>query len=245
MTDFNNRNAGEEIRGWEYARAGDYHRNLDLNWSYAPTYLRKMHFVRLWLDALGHEARVLDAGCGEGVLVEEYSAKGWNVAGIDLHYSSQWVRQGDILSMPYNAKSFDAVLLLDVFEHIAFVDQLRVLQEIKRVLKPGGNFLASIPNLAHLNSRVWFMTRGRLDRTDTETNHIRERPFSENLALLRASGFDVVKTRGITLTLPWVYRNLICRSAARYRWLHDLLEPFAIPSIAMLDLFYCRVATDE
>lgn len=32
--------------GWEYARKGDYHRKLDPNWSYTPTYLRKMHYVR-------------------------------------------------------------------------------------------------------------------------------------------------------------------------------------------------------
>ena len=65
-----------EFRGWEYAKHGDYHRNLDPDWSYTPTYLKKMYHVRQFLDSLPKGARILDAGCGEGVLVEEYLAKG-------------------------------------------------------------------------------------------------------------------------------------------------------------------------
>jgi len=56
------------FRGWEYARKGDYHRNLDPNWSYTPTYLRKMHHIRRFLSGLPKEVPILDVGCAEGAL---------------------------------------------------------------------------------------------------------------------------------------------------------------------------------
>jgi 2-polyprenyl-3-methyl-5-hydroxy-6-metoxy-1,4-benzoquinol methylase len=235
----------EPYRDWEYARSGDYHRNPDPNWSYTPTYLRKMSHVRQWLERfceehVGAETRILDAGCGEGVLVEEYAARGWQIEGLDLNYSSPYVRRGDLLAMPYEDNRFDAILLLDVFEHLAYVDQPRALQEMRRVLKPKGWLLASIPNLAHFNSRLQVLLRGRLDRTDSEINHVGERPIAENVALLKANRFHIQRTIGVTLTVPWLYRRLICRNPAKYRWLHDLLEPVAIASLAMVDLFICQ-----
>lgn len=231
---------GVVLRAWEYARLGDYHRNLDPNWSYTPTYLRKMYHVRRWLDRLDPTARVLDAGCGEGVLVEEYHRKGLGIEGMDLNYASELVRQGDILAMPYEAGRFDAVLLLDVFEHIHYSDQPKALREIARVLKLRGGLLISVPNLAHLNSRWRMFLKGELDRTDVETNHPGERPIGENIALLRANGFRVLQSRGITLTVPWLYRRVICHNPARYRGLHDWLDRFAVPSLAMVNVFTCR-----
>jgi 2-polyprenyl-3-methyl-5-hydroxy-6-metoxy-1,4-benzoquinol methylase len=172
-------------RGWVYAELGDYHRKLPPNWSYTPTYLKKMRVVRRFLGTLPPGARILDAGCGEGVLVEEYAAKGYAIEGLDLNYASEYVRRGDILQMPHENARFDAVLLLDVFEHLAFADQPRALQEIGRVLQPGGQLLLSIPNLAHLNSRLKFFFKGQLHRTDCEENHLGERPMAENVHLIQ------------------------------------------------------------
>jgi 2-polyprenyl-3-methyl-5-hydroxy-6-metoxy-1,4-benzoquinol methylase len=237
--DLNGNQKGEPYRGWEYARIGDYHRDLDLNWSYAPTYLRKMKWVREYIETIPNDARVLDAGCGEGVLVEEYSKSGLNIEGLDLNYSSQFVRRGDIRQMPYEDHIFDVVLLLDVFEHVGYDEQSQVLQEIRRVLKPRGHLVASIPNLAHLSSRFSFFLLGHLQRTDSELNHIGERPYSENRRLLIDNGFRIHRCVGITLTIPLLYK-LISHYAARLRWLHDILEPLAVPRLAMLNLFFCH-----
>lgn len=233
-------NHSENQRGWEYARIGDYHRNPDPNWSYTPTYLRKMKFVRAWLDRRGPEEQILDAGCGEGILVEDYQAKGYHITGLDLNYSSSFVQQGNILAPPFPDASFDGILLLDVFEHLTFADQPTALKVLQRLLKPNGWLLLSIPNLAHLNSRFRLFFRGMLDRTDRDIDHPGERPYRENMAILRAHGFEVVQQKGITLTMPWVYRRVICRHPARYRWLHDVLEPFARPPWAMCNIFVCR-----
>lgn len=226
-------------RGWEYARHGDYHRNLDPNWSYTPTYLRKMKWVRKYIDDLSMMTRILDAGCGEGVLVEEYTFAGRHIEGLDLYYSSEYVRRADIRNMPYANDCFDVVLLLDVIEHIAFLDQPRVYQEIHRVLRPNGGLVISIPNLAHMGSRVAFAISGRLHRTDSEVNHPGERPLWENRNLLIENGFLIERCIGVTLTVPILYK-LIAHFAANLRWLHDLMEPLAIPNLAMLNVFYCR-----
>jgi SAM-dependent methyltransferase len=230
----------QTYRGWEYAKTGDYHRLLDPKWSYTPTYLRKMRFVRREIQRLSLDARVLDAGCGEGLLVEEFRAKGRPIIGLDQNYESEYVLRGSILDMPFKEDAFDLVLLLDVFEHLSFADQPKALAQIRRVLAEGGQLIASIPNLAHLNSRFYMLFFGRLDRTDSEDNHVGERPAVENHRLLMDAGFEIDRVKGITLTIPIVYRLIICHWPDRFRWLHDLLEPLAIPSLAMLDVFVCR-----
>ncbi len=227
-------------RGWAYAARGDYHRNLNLNWSYTPTYLRKMAFVRQIIRSVGTDARILDAGCGEGVLVEEFQALGYHIEGLDLNYASEYVQLGSVLEMPYDDGTFDSVLLLDVLEHLRYADQPVALAEIHRVLRKGGRMVASIPNLAHWNSRFSMAFFGRLDRSDIETNHVGERPFAENWRLIQQAGFQIEQVKGVTLTVPVIYRRIICRRPAWFRWLHDLLEPLAVPSLAMLDIFVCR-----
>jgi SAM-dependent methyltransferase len=240
MTENQEKSSGKH-RGWVYAEDGDYHRNLDPNWCYTPTYLRKMSLVENWLDQQPKESRILDAGCGEGVTVEKYAARGYQMQGVDLNYESEYVTQGDLLDLPFEDDSFDATLCLDVFEHVSFADQPRLLGELRRVTKPGGAAILTIPNLAHFNSRWMMFWRGRLDRTDDELNHIGERPVEENARILKDCGYKIEEIKGITLTVPWVYRNLICGNPAKYRGLHDWLEQFARPSLAMLTFFRCVV----
>lgn len=235
---------GKCFRNWEYARIGEYHKNLDPNWSYTPTYLRKMAFIRRHIESHPKSIKILDAACGEGVLVEDFRQKGWNIKGIDLNYESEYVQRGDVCNMPYKSASMDLVLFLDALEHLLFEDQAKALAEMERVLNPNGYFVISVPNLAHLNSRVRFFLRGNLDRADSEKDHPGERPIWEYEQLLRQSGFAIVKRLGITFTFPFVYRRVICKHPKRFRWLHDAMDPLAklLPSFAMLTIFVCRKA---
>jgi 2-polyprenyl-3-methyl-5-hydroxy-6-metoxy-1,4-benzoquinol methylase len=228
--------------GWVYAEQGDYHRNLDPNWSYTPTYLRKREEVRHFMGGISKEELTLDIGCGEGVIAEEFAAQGYRIKGVDANYESDLVMHGDVLSLPFADGEAGAVLFLDVFEHIHYADQPKALAEIRRVLRPGGDLLMTIPNLTHFNSRVQVFLRGALDRTDSEINHVGERPLCENMALIRAAGFEVQSVKGMTFTPPYIYRQMICRHAARLRWLHDLMEPLAaaMPALAMINVVRCR-----
>lgn len=235
-------NDNSNYRNWAYKECGDYHKNLDLNWSYAPTYLQKEKFVNTYIQLLPKDRVILDVGCGEGVFVEKYYNEGYQISGIDLNYSSNHVTQGSVLDLPYDDNTFGTIIFLDVFEHLAFDNQYAALKEIYRVLKPEGELCISVPNLAHLNSRFRFFFKGGLDRTDVDINHLGERPLREYIELIQNNGFEIVRQQGITLTLPIVYRRLICKHAKKLRWLHDMFEPIArlFPSLAMLTIFVCR-----
>lgn len=219
----------------EYARRGDYHLKLDEHWAYGPSYAAKMRWVRTQMNRLPAGSRVLDVGCGEGVLVEAYASR-FAIQGIDLDYSSERVRQGSVLDLPFASASFDAVLCLDVLEHLGHDEQPRALGEIRRVLDPGGHVIFSLPNLAHLQSRIHFLLRGRLIRTASEWKHRGDRPIHEYLQMLHAFGFVVLERRGIFPTLPLV-THVIRRYPARLAWLHEALTRLLpVPGWCFLNL---------
>lgn len=231
-------------RGWCYANEGDYHRNLDLDWSFAPTYLRKTALVSAFIERLDPKSTILDVGSGEGVFVERYRAMGYQIFGVDFNYESAEVIPGDVLRLPFKTASFDTVLFLDTLEHLSHIDQPVALSEIRRIMRPNGRLLCSVPNLAHLNSRLRMLFRGQLDRADAAHDHLGERPYLENRELLSQAGFKISAAQGVTLTPPFVYRSLICRRPKALRWLHDLFEPIARrrPQLSLLTVFECVVA---
>jgi len=227
------------VHGGEYAERGEYHRELDHAWNYRPTYLAKLREVRRYLDGLPPGARVLDAGCGEGVLVEEYASR-LRIEGVDLHYSSARVRTGALTALPVETASFDRILCLDVLEHLPFNDQLPALKELYRALVPGGELLLSVPNLAHLQSRVHFLLTGRLIRTANVSKHPGDRPVREYLEMAAAAGFTIVARHGIFPTVP-LLTALVRHHPSRLGWLHGLLtRTLPVPGWCFLNLIRLR-----
>lgn len=112
--------------------------------------------------------RLLDVGCGGGVLSEEFAALGCQVTGIDTSTKSIAVAQahavrsglsidyrvGSGTSLDFADASFEAVSCCDVLEHIG--DWKQVIAGAARVLVPGGLFLFDTINRT-LNSRVTFI----------------------------------------------------------------------------------------
>src|SRR5436190_15837614 len=92
-------------RTGEYAERGDYHRELSDTWEFYPTYLAKMAMVREYQRALPAKTRVLDAGCGEGILVEEFQSS-LDILGVDANYSSAHVRTASLGALPFPAASY-------------------------------------------------------------------------------------------------------------------------------------------
>ncbi len=227
------------VRRGEYAARGDYHRVPDPDWDYYPTYIAKLKAVRRWLDGVGPGERVLDAGCGEGILVEEFAGR-LAIEGIDPNYSSERVRSGSVTALPYADGTFDRAMCLDVLEHLTFEEQPRALAELFRVLRPGGELLVSVPNLAHLQSRVHFALQGRLIRTASEYKHPGDRPAAEYIALARREGFELTRRRGIFPTVP-VLTRWIRRYPRALQPLHRLLSRLLpIPGWCFLNLLTFR-----
>jgi SAM-dependent methyltransferase len=227
------------VRRGEYAARGDYHREPDPAWEYYPTYLAKLEAVRAWLDDLPRSSKVLDAGCGEGVLVDEYAGR-LAIEGVDPNYASDRVRSGSLTALPYADQTFDHALCLDVLEHLTFDEQPRALAELRRVLRPGGVLLVSVPNLAHLQSRVHFLLKGQLIRTASEAKHPGDRPVGEYVRLANREGLVLIARRGIFPTVP-VLTRLIRRHPRTLLWLHRALTRLLpVPGWCFLNLLTFR-----
>ncbi|MEK6326933.1 MAG: class I SAM-dependent methyltransferase [Actinomycetota bacterium] len=99
----------------------------------------------------GHTARILDLGCGTGTMLS-YLRRFGEVEGVDADEQAvrycqarghARVRLLESEALPYPDDSFDLLTALDVLEHIE--DDGRALEEVARVLRPGGAFLATVP----------------------------------------------------------------------------------------------------
>jgi ubiquinone/menaquinone biosynthesis C-methylase UbiE len=144
------------------------------------------------------------------------------------------------MALPFPDASFDRVLCLDVLEHLAYEDQPRALAELHRVLVPGGELFVSVPNLAHLQSRLQFLLRGRLIRTASEYKHPGDRPASEYLRLGARAGFTLAARRGIFPTVP-VLTRLIRRHPRALEPLHRALTALLpVPGWCFLNLLIFR-----
>lgn len=186
----------------EYKKKGEYHKNLGKKWKYYPIYKAKIDFLENFLRNFPKDKKILDVGCGEGILVEKFIKLDYDMVGLDLNYSSKYVKQGNVLRMPFKNSEFNLILCLDLIEHLTFDEQEASLKEIKRVLKKDGLLLLTIPNLAHLASRLSFLFAGRLIRTSGIERHKGDRPLNEYIKLLKKYNFKIIKIKGIFPTFP-------------------------------------------
>lgn len=125
-------------------------------------WVSRREFVRSLIRGaeLGREPRVLDVGCGSGVLARELKTFGANVAAIDVAAHAEWdsavtdgvhFREGDYLEVSSELGSHDCVLALDVMEHIE--DESGFVSAIERNVRPGGLIILTVPAYQWMWSR--------------------------------------------------------------------------------------------
>jgi lipopolysaccharide biosynthesis protein/2-polyprenyl-3-methyl-5-hydroxy-6-metoxy-1,4-benzoquinol methylase/uncharacterized coiled-coil protein SlyX len=109
-------------------------------------------------------SRVIDFGCSSGYLAKElFERKKCLVTGVDIHaedlqVAQQFCEQTFVADLDTDdwlgnvQGKYDYVIFADVLEHLKY--PLKVLEQVKSFLSPGGKILISIPNIAHASIRL-------------------------------------------------------------------------------------------
>jgi SAM-dependent methyltransferase len=123
--------------------------------------------------------------------------------------------------LPFPEVSFDAVTMLAVLEHV--FDPYMAVTEVRRVLKPAGQFIVAVPNVASASNRLRILG-GRIPVTSTgsgwDGGHLHYFTPYDLKKLLHNSGFVVVEQRG-TGGL----------ASVRERWLSLLCGEFVVSAL--------------
>lgn len=111
--------------------------------------------------AAGRAGRLLDVGCATGVFLDGMRRFGWQVQGVEpTRSAADYARErlgltvfsGRLEQAGFADACFDAITLWDVLEHVH--EPRPVLDEIARLLRPGGLLVLSLPNPDSLEARL-------------------------------------------------------------------------------------------
>ncbi len=174
---------------------------FDRIWEAAPggtpeRFERRLAFL---LGALPAGARVLDVGCGDGSFAGALAQRGVEVVGTDVSAVALARAQARVpqvafvaceeARLPFAARSFSVAWLGEVLEHVR--DGIGLLEEVARVLGPGGLLLASVPGHPWwLRARLGLDARAFERHFEPRADHLRFFTRRTLAELLDAAGFD-------------------------------------------------------
>jgi len=148
-------------RLWDYYGAREAHRDA----FFSRRYQRHIYkLIRQRIPLRG--AHILDYGCGPGFILEELARHNVTCSGLEFSTktaeeatrrlgglgSFRGVVVADSLPSRFEAGSFDAVLCIEVIEHLTDDRLDPTLQELHRLLRPGGTVYLSTPNQENLDT---------------------------------------------------------------------------------------------
>jgi SAM-dependent methyltransferase len=127
----------------------------------------------------GRTPSSLDVGCAMGFYVERLAADGWDAHGIDISDYAvargrargvPTLQVGSVGELPFPDARFDFVTAIDVIEHLDPDLAARCVDEVHRVLRPGGLAFFATPN--YLDNAFWnVFTPGFTDPDKTHINY--------------------------------------------------------------------------
>jgi len=196
-------------------------------------------------------ARILDVGCGRGVVLGPLADRGLEVHGVEV--SAEAARGADpraeiriaaqLGDAGYAPGFFDEVIIWHVLEHLP--DPRVALREVHRVLAPGGRLIVAVPNFSSWQARwsgaAWF----HLDLP----RHLYHFPLEALCRLLRDVGFEIDEVHHFSLRqnpFGWIQSALNRVSALPRNGLYTLLHrrarreppPYDVATRALLMLLF-------
>ncbi|NOZ95077.1 MAG: class I SAM-dependent methyltransferase [Acidobacteria bacterium] len=145
---------------------------------------------------------VLDLPCGEGAFTQRLLRHGLTVKAGDCEElikvpGADFVRCDMNSPLPFPDSHFDAVVCIDGIEHLE--RPFDYVREVRRILRPGGAFIVSTPNISALRSRWrWLLTgfhnKGKSPLNEawpTPLHHIGLKSFADLRYLLHTNGFEI------------------------------------------------------
>ena len=179
---------------------------------YDPHAVRRMTRLLPRFALTGAE-RVLDVGCGNGVLAEVVAGRVAEYRGVDFSpafidaararaavcgFRNARFECGDVVRFcAGRPHEFDAAFALDVAEHIYDEELGEIFRAVRGSLRAGGRFYLHMPNGEYFIERL--RRRGVLRQIE---GHVAVRSSSEYARLLTASGFERVEVAYVAHYLP-------------------------------------------
>lgn len=224
--------------------------------------LVKSGFGRKAIFAALRPGRLLDVPAGAGGYSKTLGELGYAVVSMDLMPPAEraaplaWVCADANQPFPFAGASFDYILSREGIEHLE--NQVGFVRECARVLKPGGTFVITTPNLMHLSARLSYLLTGQRNLKRGLVNevqtlrmrsgqhlyhgHVFMIDYFRLRYLLRLAGFDrleVYTDRYSPTALGLAPLALLLRAAARFSvWTaarHNRRKRLAIAPAAVTD----------
>jgi SAM-dependent methyltransferase len=141
------------------------------------------------------ENRLLDIGCGAGGLLVAARKNGWNAQGLDVaEQATEHVRKlgfevfhGELQQAAFPSQHFDVITAAEILEHLS--EPRLLVQEVARLLRPGGLFWTTTPHARGLSARVL----GLKWRCIWPPEHLQLFSVAGMQALLREVGFRQIR----------------------------------------------------
>jgi len=193
------------VEDWTYQEHYDME---DRHWWFRSR--RRVLWALVERAGVGPSPRILDAGCGTGRNMVEFSRLG-PAEGVDLSPQAvefchrrglSGVREAAIEQLPYEDGRFDLLLATDVIEHLQ--DEGPALEELRRVCAPDGRLIVTVP------AYNWLWSRH-----DTSWHHFRRYTRRRLLETARGHGWEpILSTYFYSSMLPPV---AVVRTVQRLR----------------------------